>query len=152
MPKYDAVKWGWFLSNCLSRSVNGPLSWLDWTFLKSYCSSLRLNYDATSNVMVKTITIAVLQKDETSLWFVLCCRRSFHSNVMTSWQFLLSFVFLSTMKFFRKSLAGAFTSCTYIILGLRFTNCANVNCYAKQASWNKISIQTLQFLTAFPTR
>ena len=31
------------------------LRWLDWIFQKSYCSSLKINYDATSNVMVKQL-------------------------------------------------------------------------------------------------
>ena len=36
-------------------SDSNALRWLDWIFQKSYCSSLKINYDATSNVMVKQL-------------------------------------------------------------------------------------------------
>ena len=56
-------------------------------FFKSHTAQVWELTTSDEQCCGKTITTAVLQKDETLLWSVLCWHQSFHSNIVTSWHF-----------------------------------------------------------------
>ena len=62
----------------LNNWIELNLRWLDWIFWGWYLPSLSINYVGMSKDMEKTVTTAVLYKDENFLWSGFYCNRSRH--------------------------------------------------------------------------
>ena len=98
------------------------LRWLDWIFWGWYLPSLSINYVGMSKDMEKTVTTAVLYKDENFLWSGFYCNRSRHGNVMTPLRFSFIFVFLCSRSFLKKLLKGVCTCYNCVHYGKVWTN------------------------------